>query len=117
MQAVCDYLTIPAAPTDISDNGSGCATREEVEAACTVDARENGRPLSTLVVFPNPASGAFEVRGAEGMLFLYNGKGMILRQTPLEGDTKVDASGLPAGVYWVEVRLGEGKRLVKVLVQ
>lgn len=117
VQAVCDYLTIPAAPTDISDNGSGCATREEVEAACTVDARESGLPQNTLVVFPNPASGAFEVRGAEGMLFLHNSRGTILHQTPLEGGTKVDVSGLPTGVYWVEVRSGEGKRLVKVVIQ
>lgn len=117
VQAVCDYLTIPAAPTDISDNGSGCATREEVEAACTVDARESGRPLNTLLVFPNPASGAFEVQGAGGMLYLRNGMGALLQQTLLEGNTKIDVSGLPAGVYWVEVRSGEGKSVVKVVIQ
>ena len=35
VQSICDYLAIPSNPATISGNATGCATRAEIEAACT----------------------------------------------------------------------------------
>ncbi len=35
VQSICDYLAIPSNPATISGNATGCATRAQVEAACT----------------------------------------------------------------------------------
>jgi hypothetical protein len=74
-----------------------------------------------VLVFPNPANGAFTVRvpGAVGWRFvLYDALGRPVREVPLSGtDTVVDAGGLPPGVYYWVARLnGEQWQAGKVVL-
>lgn len=54
-----------------------------------------------VAVYPNPAHGAFTVRG-EGTLVIYNSVGQVVRNGLLE-DNETTIEGLPAGMYFVQV--------------
>ncbi len=56
IKSVCEYLIGMNGTAVISNNATGCNTREEVEAACTVG--QNEMKLNDFCrVFPNPTSG------------------------------------------------------------
>ena len=56
---------------------------------------------SNTSIYPNPAHGAFTVRG-EGTLVIYNSVGQVVRNGLLE-DNETTIEGLPAGMYFVQV--------------
>ncbi len=72
-----------------------------------------------LRIIPNPARDYFRVQGLgtyPAVLRLRDGRGVLLKElTVLDGD-RVDLSGLPAGVYWVE-GIGIGVVWVKGVVK
>ena len=53
-----------------------------------------------VAVYPNPAHGAFTVRG-EGTLVIFNSIGQKVRESKIDNETIID--GLPAGMYFVQV--------------
>lgn len=55
---------------------------------------------SATSIFPNPAHGAFTVRG-EGTLVIFNSIGQKVRESKIDNETIID--GLPAGMYFVQV--------------
>ena len=56
--------------------------------------------VSTPCIYPNPAHGAFTVRG-EGTLVIFNSIGQKVRELEIDNETIID--GLPAGMYFVQV--------------
>jgi hypothetical protein len=56
VKSICDYLVNPTGTVEINDNASGCNSRDEVEAACTVGINEK-LTNDICTVFPNPSSG------------------------------------------------------------
>ena len=56
--------------------------------------------VSTPCIFPNPAHGAFTVRG-EGTLVIFNSIGQKVREMKIDNETTI--SDLPAGMYFVQV--------------
>ena len=63
---------------------------------------------SATSIFPNPAHGAFTVRG-EGTLVIFNSIGQKVRELEIDNETIID--GLPAGMYFVQVN-GSVKKVV-----
>ena len=67
-------------------------------------------------VFPNPASGSFQLELAPDLNLagasaaLLDGTGRLIKEIDqlISGANQVEVSGLPAGVYFVRVRLGSG---------
>lgn len=60
----CAYLGLPDADATIANNGTGCASVAEVEAACfpTAVGDVPGSPGTALRVFPNPSDGLYHVQ-------------------------------------------------------
>ena len=69
-------------------------------------------------VYPNPAHGQLTVVGeAKYAITLYDLSGReVLRQAQLAGTSRLDISALPAGLYVVSVRAGEGEVVRKWVV-
>ena len=63
---------------------------------------------SATSIFPNPAHGAFTVRG-EGTLVIFNSIGQKVREMKIDNEAIID--GLPAGMYFVQVN-GSVKKIV-----
>jgi hypothetical protein len=78
-----------------------------------------GSEIRSLSLYPNPTTG--EVHFSELPLCtdkrikVFNVQGQLLRQGTLRGDT-YDLSGLPNGLYWIEVSTCEGVVTEKVVV-
>ncbi|HOW26424.1 MAG TPA: T9SS type A sorting domain-containing protein [Bacteroidales bacterium] len=129
VQSVCDYLSSPNGTIMIEYNAPGCNSPEEVEAACTVGVGELvvGGKRSTVSVAPNPASPrsnikyqisksksvvvkVLDIRGSE-ISTLVNED-----QAPGEHIIPFDASGLPAGIYFIWLQAGEDITTTKLVV-
>lgn len=61
---ICAYLALPTASPTIANNGAGCASVAEVEAACSTTSILDERAFSgeRIRVFPNPSSGRFQLQ-------------------------------------------------------
>ena len=64
---------------------------------------ENG--LGTVDLYPNPAKDIIRIEGLEGEheISIYNTMGMKVKTTTLQGDTEINISELPAGLYLVHM--------------
>jgi len=63
VESLCDYLAIPASLANITGNATGCASRAEVEEACTLLSVEDGtHSVQALSIFPNPSDGMVQVK-------------------------------------------------------
>lgn len=116
-QAVCDYLTIPAAPTDISDNGPGCTSREEVEEACQAVSVDDWAFGDAIQLFPNPTSGIIQIEApdnAEWEVSLREAMGRMIIQPRQMINGEIDLSSVPAGLYFLE--MNDGQRSVAKLI-
>ena len=76
------------------------------------------RAAASWQIYPNPAHGQLTVEGqTEYAVTLYDLSGReVLRQARLAGTTQLDISALPAGLYVVSVRAGEGEVIRKRVV-
>ena len=84
----------------------------------TPSANEAARQIE-VAVYPNPTDGELNVR-AEGRfdLNVYSVSGtLVLAQEGLDGEARIDLSGLSKGVYVVEVKNAEGSAMNKVVVR
>jgi hypothetical protein len=116
VKSICDYLKSPDGTAEIHDNAQGCNSREEVEAACAVDVPEevSGRQPA-VSCYPNPTPGIvnlqFTVYSLQSInLKIYNAQGqevaVVLNEKLQEGEhtVKWNAEGLPAGIYYYQLR-------------
>lgn len=83
---------------------------------CTIGL-ESYRFASNISVYPNPASGYFEVVGFEQTIQLkvINTSGQVVMQRELSSQQAVSTSGWPSGMYTLEITQG-GKRAYQKLV-
>ena len=107
VRAVCDYLSAPNGVVDIQGNYAGCNSSTEVEAACTVGVEEDPEVLDWRV-YPNPSAGFFVVKGGEGMLSIRDLTGRLILELPAIGESLVDLTVFPAGLYVVEIQTKMG---------
>ena len=84
----------------------------------TPSANEAARQIE-VAVYPNPTDGELNIR-AEGRfdLNVYSVSGaLVLAEEGLNGQARIDLSGLSKGVYVVEVKTAEGTAVNKVVVR
>ena len=76
------------------------------------------QPAQGIAVFPNPASGRFQVLSTEnrGELMVTDLAGKVLRRMPFQGESEVDLSGQPRGTYLVSLQESNGSRWVERVV-
>lgn len=104
-----------------SKNNSGSFGDKDFWVVKLKDKDKQEKPRTNLEAIPNPARGYTNIIvGYEynsGTATLYDLGGRQLRQFPLDGNQTipVDLSGLPEGIYLVEVKTDRGKDAVKVM--
>ncbi len=108
VESICNYLKIsPEMPAFISGNASGCASRAEVEAACTIIDATISVEKSAIDLFPNPVADMLVLRG-EGIwrVVFTDVLGKTLEVFNVSGSI-LDVSTLPSGIYTVQIQTKE----------
>lgn len=111
VKSVCDYLALPDATINISDNATGCNSQTEVQVACTSGLHEADLKAGWSM-FPNPAENevAFTLEPGTVMraLAVYNqlGQRVIVQQGV---SLRIDIAQLQPGTYVVELTTANGK--------
>ena len=81
-------------------DGAGCAHLFLIQLGFVSATGDPDDPASGVSVLPNPASDHLMVRpGAFTRFLLFDEAGRLLRSAPLQGLTRIDLAGLPAGAY------------------
>jgi hypothetical protein len=81
-------------------DGAGCAHLFLIQLGFVSATADPDDPASGVSVLPNPASDHLMVRpGAFTRFLLFDEAGRLLRSAPLQGLTRIDLAGLPAGAY------------------
>jgi hypothetical protein len=121
VQSICDYLVDPNGTIEINNNATGCNSPEEVQDSCEAHAGYIDPEIITddISMFPNPAHQEFNIT-VEGYIIdevsIYTLTGQqVYRIRPK--DKTIDISGLPSGMYIVEVMVEGRKVRRKLLVQ
>jgi hypothetical protein len=112
--SVCRYLNQQPAFTMISNNFSGCMTREEVEDKCTTSAGNNWT-RSPVQVYPNPTTGQIEITGASHstMITVFDILGQIVMQH--SSPTQISLEQLPANTYYLYVKSGDEIQVIRLV--
>jgi hypothetical protein len=104
LQNTEDKSVIQSTASDPSDNEPLVGTTQPNTLATTI--------------FPNPVSELLQVRLADATLAkaqLFNTQGSLLQQRSFAGQTTLDLSGYPSGIYWLEVSTGTEKAVRKIV--
>jgi hypothetical protein len=116
--AICEYLSDSTSAL-FRHNDYGCDSREEVEESCiylVTDERDAG---SVIRLYPNPVRNILNLHNetVDGFihLYIYNHFGQLLMERELEGNT-LDISHLPAGIYLVHIKSGNGLYSEKIVI-
>ena len=116
-------MEIPADPTDVVGYVGWYGGQAQISPRMREDigATAANEPASRIevAVYPNPTDGELNVR-AEGRfdLNVYSASGaLVMAQSGLDGEARIDLSGLSKGVYVLEVRNSEGVAVNKVVVR
>ena len=75
-------------------------------------------PLKSIIVFPNPASDKIFIKASQylsGFLKLYDAQGKLVAQIKFHGDSEIEVSQLPSGMYILQVE-SNGMKLTKKLI-
>ncbi len=107
VKSVCDFLENVGAAY-VSENAPGCENVPEVEANCqNVSVDEPVKEDKFLSIFPNPTSGIIHIdetlKDHWDITLRHVSGGFILSQK-LTSDRLLDLSGLPNGIYLLELR-------------
>jgi hypothetical protein len=98
---ICNYLAYPGASVTIVQNGEGCNSQTEVEAACKA-LSSGDLPTQTIDIYPNPCRESFTIRTdvilSENDITIYNNLGQRTGNWRLQNST-VDISQLRQGAY------------------
>jgi len=118
VQSVCDYLANPGGDIQIYVNAPGCNNSVEVEEACTVGIPEQ-ETVSRLSLYPNPSFSEVTISRVEGIIdevSIYNKLGQRVIHEVKPHHT-IDVSGLPQGLYIVEIEWDGYQVRKKLIVQ
>lgn len=69
-------------------------------------------------IFPNPVQDRLQVKLAndkKATFLLFNSQGQVLQSGTFQGQTQVEMTAYPSGLYWLEVQNTEGKAVSKIL--
>ncbi|MCD4735198.1 MAG: T9SS type A sorting domain-containing protein [Bacteroidales bacterium] len=117
VESICNYLASPGGTVDITFNGPGCDSIEEVISACLTEVYENSCTRAILLI-PNPATDFVSISGFEDVeklrIFIYDIYGNPVNRWHHEGNT-LCVSSLKPGVYIVELK-NKAERYSKKLI-
>ena len=104
IKSVCDYLV--AHDGFISNNASGCNSKEEIEDACETIGIPEISYLPEFIIYPNPANQELFVScmscGTIDKVTIYNQLGQEVLYEHLNTNS-IDVSMLPSGLYTVMI--------------
>ena len=104
---------------EILENATGCNTFEEVEEACATVGVTEMHSYGSFELFPNPATTEINVIATSGeeidALRIRTLSGQLIYST-VNVSNPVDISGLPGGVYIVEMTIDHKRWQVKLVV-
>lgn len=116
VKSVCNYLKSPANKASISGNEDLCNSRAVILNGCS-SSIGNGRPRpKEIVLFPNPTFDQVNVKGFEVeniQLKLSDSLGRLIRTETIT-QNQFDLSGLPGGIYFVELTAEERKEIKSI---
>jgi hypothetical protein len=106
IQSICDYIENPTGLIMINNNGPGCSSMAEVEAACLTSVEEMNAP-DEIIVFPNPATESITLTVPGGQtideVIIYNYLGQrTLVAKPV--NNTVDIGRLAKGLFFVRAK-------------
>lgn len=110
VNSVCTMLQMQGVYSLIENNAPGCATDEEVEDACGVGIKDiYGNELK---IYPNPAGNYIIISQQKNYvnsyLTIYNLSGSpVMNKLIVNSSELFDVSGLPGGLYFVQVISGK----------
>ena len=110
IQSVCDYLANPNGVILLYGNAAGCASQQELEAACGVGLDESNTQETHINIYPRPATTAITISLPSTtpiyntVLSIYNVNAQqVISCLITESITVLDISKLPGGVYFVRI--------------
>lgn len=123
---ICAYLALPTASPTIANNGVGCASVAEVEAACLItsivdQAAFAGHPIR---IFPNPSSGRVQLEAdVHGAIELkvYDLTGRTVHSESIDASSgsthTLELGHLPTGAYTLELLGTDGRSTARFIKQ
>jgi len=111
VQSVCNYLGYPGGTVEISNNYSGCQSKDDVKAACGMVSVSEPDEKKSISVFPNPSSSIVTFKtplvSSNSQIAIIDLTGHHLDNIQISmPNTEVDISALPPGVYFVRFSAG-----------
>ena len=78
-----------------------------IESACTpAVGTQNAQKRSVLNLFPNPASDRLILPENTGQIRVFDLEGNMILDKYASGDSTLDVSSLPSGLYFMELQTG-----------
>ncbi|QQX77806.1 MULTISPECIES: T9SS-dependent M36 family metallopeptidase [Aequorivita] len=94
----------------------------DVPPGCELGISDNGADQINFVVFPNPSNGEiniksrFDVGAATISIFDMNGRKVFGQEIELHQNARVDANGLHAGIYLIQIEGGNRSQTSKLII-
>ncbi len=102
----------------VYNNALNCNTDIEILASCSTVSVSDLEVLPIISISPNPNAGRFETSGImEGDYTIFNIAGQLVQQGQLTGNTSIDISNAPQGIYMMSIILDNEiitERIVKM---
>lgn len=118
-QSICAFLENDGMAI-ISNNAFGCNTIDEVLNACqSVSVNEPAAFDHSIAIYPNPTSGVLQIiypENEKANVKVRNALGALVQTHYTTGNSQIDISNLPNGLYFVEFQSGGNiatKRIIK----
>ncbi len=125
VKSICNYLAAPNGVIEIHDNAQDCNSQEEVVYGCLVGI-ETKQLQGQLSILPNPFTTTTTIKynlpehqTVQISIFNHLGKQVeVIQQNQSQGKQELtwDASGLPSGVYYFRMQVGEQVASGKLLL-
>lgn len=100
--SVCMFFALNGVINDISNNGNGCDSGEQIKTVCTTGSPD--LPFTNQIhIYPNPTNGQIYIEGIEkGYIKVIDIVGRILKEEKFTGKL-ISISDFPDGLYILQV--------------
>jgi hypothetical protein len=119
VKSICEYLIAPSGTTVISDNGTGCNNKLEVETACEIVTTSELKLNDLFEISPNPAKNNLTIMNRKDIeikqIIIYNqlGERKYFSKT---NEKCIDISMLDKGIYILEIQIENNSYRKKLIV-
>ncbi|MDY0104592.1 MAG: T9SS type A sorting domain-containing protein [Lentimicrobium sp.] len=128
VKSVCDYLAGPTGDITISDNATGCNSRQEVEDACAALSVDDIISGNEITFAPNPLTDQTVLRLNQVVhesidICIFNTLGVCLKSwhfgntSAVQTQFLLDMHGISSGIYFCRIKIGKEtitKKIVKM---